>query len=851
MQKYKLPLLATGVLLVAGAIYFLFIRTPGVYQAVPASAIAVVEVKNWNELWAQLSTTGTGAELKKTGAFQKLGDEIFLLQELVSADKSLKEAMVSANTVASLHLTSATDYDFLFTTLLGGVSDNTLLNHVQSSPKVRSVSVHIFKNQKIVDVQLKDGRTVSFAKSKSLLAISFTTFLTENAMTAYSSGDNLASDKNFKKVRATLSAKGAINLYMNFQKAGVILPVALKADKIDLLQDISNAGGWARYEVSLTNDKMEWDGVISTLQEQKPDTKNLLAENLLAIVPDHAAYVELSKTAEPDNTPLAKYFSNWMGDTKALLILEPLKENFTEQNVLLVSIKNKPLAIAQLKKLAGANGGSSVAVDTFLNNEIYNLQDGSAINQVFKSSLVTFKNYFFTVAGNTAVFCNNIDVLKLLLEKANKGETLDKDPNFIQTGFSHYGMNTSLLYMNFERSDLMITGMVQENSSITSLLSSFKNVLSIANVKDDLIFSHLTFYSGGQGKASSGLVWKTKLKTATNYRPQMVVNNANEKEVFVQDTANNIYLIGQSGEIIFTKNIGEPILGTVQQLDYYNNGKWQYIFNSAQHVFVIDRLGYDVGSYPLRLSATATAGIAVVKSGPAYRYYVPCANGSIYGYESNGKPLPGWSPKSGTGILTGPLQAIATTKGDLLATFNTSGKLSVFDSRGGLKWSVENLPASNQDFFPIVQNSDYKLLNAAGNQLTEISGDGNDKIQPLIDSANAFAALATSDTSYSYYFSSGGQIRSYTNSGEFKGSANLAGSTISSLKLISASGTTYLLATDEAGKQLYIFDLTLKQIASFNYSNAIAFSVADLFNRNQFMVITADMNGNISCYRIK
>ncbi|MBP6730408.1 MAG: hypothetical protein KA149_00020, partial [Chitinophagales bacterium] len=689
MQKFKIPIAAGVVVVALVLVYFLFIRSSGIYQAIPSSAIAVIEVNNWDKLGDKLGTTGTGAEVKKTAAMQKLMSEVSLLQQLVNADNSLKNSIASQNTVASLHLTSATDYDFLFTTQLSGVNDNTLLNHIQHSPLVRTVNVHIFKNQKIVDLLLKDGRQLSFAKQGNVLAISFTTFLTENAMAALSSGNNLSSDKGFKAVMAPLSAKGSLKILFNFQRAGVIFPVAFKSEKTALLQDVNSIGGWGRYEVSFTNGQMELDGEINTLQETDAAAVNILSENLFAKIPDHAAYVHLSRTDTAGSNALSAYFNTWMGDTKAFAVLEPLKQNYSEQNVLLVSVKNKAIAAQKLKQLAATGGGSQAPVDTFMSVEIFNLPDGAILNQVFGNSLVTFGNCYFTINGNAAIFCNNIDVLKLLLEKTNKGETLDKDPNFISTGFSNYSKNTALTYSNFQRSDLLIHGLLQDNSTIGALLSSFKNALSITNQTGKKIFSHITFYSGGQGKASSGLVWKTKLKAEAVYTPQMVLNSTTgEKEVFVQDTANNIYLLGQSGEILFTKNTGEPIIGSVQQLDYYNNGKLQYIFNSASHVFIVDRLGNDVGSYPLRLSSTATGSLTLVKNGAISRYYIPCANGSIYGYESNGKPLSGWSPKTGIGVLSQPLQYINQKRNDLFIAFNTAGKLQLLDARGNLKWAV-------------------------------------------------------------------------------------------------------------------------------------------------------------------
>ena len=852
MQKFKVPAIVIAVLLLVVAVYFLFFSS-SVYDGVPKSAIAVIEVNNWNQFADKLNTTSTGSELKKTDAAQKLLSEVALIQELLSSDKGLKEEIATGKTLASVHLTSATDYDFLFTTTLSGVNDNTILNHVQLSAKTRSVKVRIFKNNKVVDVILKDGRQLSFAKLKDILVFSFTPFLTENGMTAIQSGDNLNSDKDFKSVRVNLSSTADVNLYFNFQKAEVLFPVAFKAERISLLNDVSNCGTWGHYEVSLSNDKMELDGSIATNSEALQPTENIFSKSLQTLIPAHAAYVHFSKidTTYADVT-LSNYFKNWMGDTKAFAILEPFKEDFTEQNVFIISCRDKRKATEDLKQLMATAGTTAAPVDTFLNSEIYHLQDGSVINQLFGNSLIGFKNCFFCIQNDAVIFCNNADVLKLLLEKVSKGETLDKDKNFLTTAFSRYGMNTSVQYLNFQRCDLLLRGLIQPNSSLNSFVSSFKNVLAVSNSTKHKLSSHITFSNSGEKVSSYGLMWKTKLQTAATCTPQIVFNNStSENEIFVQDTANNIYVLSKSGEILFTKNIQEPVIGRVQQLDYYKNGKQEYIFNSAQHVFIIDRLGNDVASYPLRLSAAASCGLTVAKTGSATRYYIPCGNGSIYGYELNGRPLSGWSPKNGIGVLNESLRCFSNKKNDFALAFNTSGKLMLMDAKGNSKWSVENLSIHPSSVCLIKTTDDFKLLNASTNSFTEISADGNDKLKQLLDTANAFTAFETSDTTYNYYFSNGNQIRAYNNHDEFQTAVSVNTAFISSLELIEVSSRKYLLARDESSKQAFVYDTALKETASFNYGSANGFTIGDLFNRNEFTGVSVDTVGNISCYRLK
>jgi hypothetical protein len=112
--------------------------------------------------------------------------------------------------------------------------------------------------------------------------------------------------------------------------------------------------------------------------------------------------------------------------------------------------------------------------------------------------------------------------------------------------------------------------------------------------------------------AQSATQWETHLDTLIAFKPALVDNHiTNEKEIFVQDMKNTIYLINNAGRILWKKNLDEPIIGDVQQIDYYRNQKLQYIFNTASSIYLLDRNGNAVEHYPVKLPARTSQPIAV------------------------------------------------------------------------------------------------------------------------------------------------------------------------------------------------------------------------------------------------
>ena len=859
MKKFVVPISVTAVIALLVVIYFMFLRSPNVYRAIPDSAIAVVEISNWNKFVTDLKSKSSAAALTKTDGLIKLDSEVTFIQQFLSASNDMKVALNGKITV-SAHLTSADDYDYLFTVPLTGLANADVIKAFSRRLDVASVIKRIFKERSIVDVTMKDGKRFSFSVNKKVLSFSFTSFLTENSLTAIIDGYNLDNDKGLWKALKKTPVKNGIALFLNLKKADVIFPVFIKPAKIALLGDVSKAEAWVCFDVTFGNDRINLTGTGYLGKEAKDQdvAGNILASTIWNSIPDNAAYVNaafnriapVSKDGQESKMANAD-FDGWLGEAKAFVTLEPLREDYSEQNLFITQVKDERKAVASLQHLISLDGSKTAAVDTFDGRPIYNLKGGVVINQVFGSSFNRFDNVYFSIGNKTAIFSNSIDVLKFTLEKAGKNETMNKDGG-LRASLGTINTGTSLIYINPAKTSVLFSSLVKEGSSVQTYLSQLSGITIMNKEEGEWNKVQVALAYGNGTKASQGLLWKTKLQTVSVFAPQIVVNEtSNEKEIFTQDTANNIYLISKSGEIIFTKNIGEKIMGGVHQLDYYNNGSLQFVFNSSAHVFLIDRTGNDVASYPLRLSNAASTGLTLVKGASKFFYYVPCDNGAVYGYEASGRPLSGWSPKSGLGELDLPLQSFKGPKGDLFLAYNNAGKLNLVGNRGDVKWGVDNLPLTQQNFSIVQTGNDFIVMNAAGNQLVQIGSDGNDNIKPLMDSAFSFTATATSDSSYLYFFGSHHDIRSYNEKNEFKTAASLQINEVSSLEALAINNDKFILVRDKINNKIFIYDLGLKPVVDYKVMNATAFTVTDLFDRKEIIGLQPDATGNIACYRIK
>ena len=863
LKKFLVPISVTVVFALLVVIYFVFLRSANMYEAIPDSAVAVIEINDWSKFSNELNSKQSAIDLKKTTAMKKLMDEVAFMGRFFSYDAQTKSQVFNGKLTVSAHLTSADDFDYLFTIPAKGLNSKEIDLALRNNKDIASVNARMFKERSVEDVVMKDGTKFCFTYIKGVLVFSFTSFLTETSVTAITSGNNLNNDKDLCKVIKRNRAEEGVNVFINFRKADVFFPVALKSERTGLLSDLRSFQSWAGYSISFGEEQISFNGKGLLTGGKKGDDvpKNILANTIWNSVPDNAAYVNIGfnvfstdNEAHPDENKMAKdAFKDWAGEAHAFVTLEPLKEDFSDQNIFLIQVKDEGKAIAGLKKLMAVDGSKTLAVDSFMNTAVFNLKGGSVINQSFGSSFTGFGNSYFSISNHLAVFCNNEDILKFVLEKLSRGETLNKDETCRKAIEACGKTATGVLYINPAKASLLLSGMIKDGSSLQAFLAQQGAIAFLLNAEGEWNTSHGVFMGGGGSKARAGLLWKTKLQTLSTFVPQIVINESTgDKEIFTQDTAYNIYLLSKSGEVLFTKNISERIIGSVSQLDYYNNGQLLYVFNTSDHVFMLDRFGNDAASYPLRLSNAAIGGLMLLNSNAAKpRYFVPCSNGAIYGYEANGRPLSGWSPRNGLGLITKPLQIVKGKKNDNVLAFNNAGKLMLLGLKGEMKWAVDNLPVTSQNFRVVENGGDFLMMNAAGVQLIEISSDGNDNIKPIIDSAFSFAATATSDTTYQYYFSGIHDVRCYNGKGEFKSAASIKTDIVSGIEVAEKGGMQYVLVKDESAKKVLLYDLELKPVAEYPVVNTGLFTITDLFARKELIGIQPDANGNIACYRIK
>jgi len=179
--------------------------------------------------------------------------------------------------------------------------------------------------------------------------------------------------------------------------------------------------------------------------------------------------------------------------------------------------------------------------------------------------------------------------------------------------------------------------------------------------------------------------WQVALGAPASRPPQIVTNHTNgTREVLVQDELHRLHLIGTTGKVLWSRALESPILGTVQQVDRFRNGKLQLLFATAEGIHLIDRNGKDVGGFPVRTEHRICTPLAVFdyEGDGEYRILVNLLNGTMMNYGMDGLPVKGWERPMLKAPAACAVHHLRIRNKDHLVVADSLGNVRVLDRRG-------------------------------------------------------------------------------------------------------------------------------------------------------------------------
>lgn len=177
----------------------------------------------------------------------------------------------------------------------------------------------------------------------------------------------------------------------------------------------------------------------------------------------------------------------------------------------------------------------------------------------------------------------------------------------------------------------------------------------------------------------------TQLTSKLTNRPKLVKNHNNGRwEVLMQDSANNLSLLDNTGELLWTESLGQAIISEVEQVDFYKNRKLQYLFATDSAIHIIDRNGVEIENYPKRFSDFRIKDIFLIDYDHSrnYRFLVSDYSGNLRMFNTDGEQLEGWNPMAFNTELSTQVYHVRVRGKDRIVVGLTNGIIHLRNRRG-------------------------------------------------------------------------------------------------------------------------------------------------------------------------
>jgi hypothetical protein len=384
----------------------------------------------------------------------------------------------------------------------------------------------------------------------------------------------------------------------------------------------------------------------------------------------------------------------WVDDELALIISEPDYPEISNESMVWVGSSDGENMFSKLTDL-------SLKVDNeaqlpyyslpYLDYTIHklNIPDFLSATLGDQFGLIT-ENYFIQI-DDYLVFANTPSILQWTINRIKSGLTLEKDDHYQSFQNRISAESNVLIYSHIAGSPKIYEYLGSREVNLwiedhTEWLQKFQVAsLQISYETDNLYFVNSYIRYNPVYKKETNSLWEIALDNPVEMKPVIVKNHYSlAPEIFVQDQGNVIYLISNKGKILWKRQLDEPILSSVEQIDVYKNNKLQLVFNTPNKLYIVDRNGQDLPNFPVKLSSTASNQMSVLdyENSKDYRLLIATQDGKIHNYGVNGLPVDGWKFVSKNSACAHPVRHLKIKKNDYLVCVMDNGSLKILNRKG-------------------------------------------------------------------------------------------------------------------------------------------------------------------------
>jgi len=736
-------------------------------DAVPLNATFILETNNISELIKSIKSNDAWKYIQTISLFSEVDEQLMFIDSLLNKDFNL---LVDKNILISGHLQGKNKVQLLYLVSLPRSADQKRLKKgvEEFFQNKAEITERKHDGTKIFDVKFneEEQNAFSFSFSKGILILSKSTLITENAVRQLKSNNSIAIDYNFKKISKTSGKNVVANYYINYETFSNLFKHLLSNQTSKKTSKIKDFANWSSLDLNFNGTSVLLNGfsfaganhgkfinifakqtpVKNTVSEILPEETSFFTtysfsdkykfkENFIEYLKNHDLEYDWSKKNDDFNTKYKIDIQKELFDVLDNQITF-VEADFSEYLIIKVnSQKNAKKLLANitktyctLNKLKIEDYYTKYKLEEELVFDVYKTPFDNILDYAFENLYKHTEHKYYFFYEDYLIFTDSYDNLKKIIQttvyKTNlrNAESYKNIEQQIEIKSNIYiykdlSKNTGHNIQNFN------TEMSDWYKKNKMALSKFQEFVIQFSAQNELFYTNVVLNYNPEAKVSNSAVWKIKLDGKIITKPLFFTNHYSfKKEIFVQDIFKNIYLIDNNGKVLFKQELSENIIGSPIQIDYYNNSKYQLLFNTESYIYIIDRNGKNIEGFPVKLESPATNQLVAFDydDDKNYRFFVACKDKKIYLYQKDGKINDGWEKINTELEVTKPIQYFNYDGKDYIV-FSDKSNIYIRDRKGNPRIVADKK-------YAISENSLFYFQKAAGEQkagfiITNFTGD--------------------------------------------------------------------------------------------------------------------------------
>lgn len=481
-----------------------------------------------------------------------------------------------------------------------------------------------------------------------------------------------------------------------------------------------------------------------------------------------------------------------------------------------------------------------VVSDQYRSVNIYTIENEKPFSTAFSPFLPIISASNFIVIDDFFVFSDEIDFLQTIISNHQNNTVLSESDSYKSIKQDLSDEASILIFRNASELNAIINTNFTDDIKLD--ISSY-NASAIQYIYD-INFAHVNavFKTNKNKRNSNSVTEELNISIDANLAapPQLLENHTNSQmDIAVQDVNNNLYLISNQGKVFWKKQLDGKILGNINQIDSYKNGRLQLVFNTSNQLYMLDRNGKNVTPFPLKFNDKITQPVSVFDYDKKKKYRLMVTQGKqVLMYDKNGKIVKGFKYKSAQNKITSQPKHYRIGSKDFIV-FSQGNNIEILDRVGKSRVKVkENIIFSENDIY--LYNNKFTTSNING-ELIQVSQTGKVNYKNL--QANSEHKITTTSKTLVVLNDNKLTIKSKTIELDF--------GNYTTPKIFYINDKIYVTVTDLQSKKGYLFDSQAKPIANFPvYANS-QLELNNIDKDNSLEVITKGDDNAIIVYKIQ